>query len=203
MAKRNLIGLKTGVLVACSAVCGSPLAWGGSVSYTGGNCPTGTSCTGTAFGALTLPVNITFTDNLGTNSTGSSVQTTDNWTFSVPAASASATVTGDQIDLQNFSFTGTVDSFTLYAVNGNTLTTVASGTPTNPFSSVILDASVSAGNYELQVVSTLAAGSTGSYTGVLVAAAPVPLPGAAWLLMSAVAGLGSLKRRRDTETSAG
>jgi hypothetical protein len=95
-----------------------------------------------------------------------------------------------------------VDSFTLYAVVGGIPTTIiASGTILNPFNTIILDPSLLAGNYDLQMVAHLNANSTGSYTGLLVAAAPVPLPASAWLLVSVLVGFAVLARRRHREAA--
>jgi hypothetical protein len=153
-----------------------------------------------AFGTLTVPTSVTFSDNLGTNDTGAALVTTDNFTFAVPTSSAGASVTGDQINLNNFSVTGTLDSFTLYSVtaSGAIISTIATGTQANPFTSILLDPSVTGGLYELQIVATLASQSTGSYSGVVEVAAPAvaPLPPSVWLMASALLGLGLLSRRR-------
>jgi hypothetical protein len=188
-------------LGAILAVAAAPSASANTVSYTGGNCPAGTSCPGTSFGTLTLPVDIVFSDNLGGPFT--TIQNvTDNWTFSIPASSASASITGDQLDLTSFASTGTVDSVTLYSVGANnSLTTIATANVLNTFHQLILDPSVTGGNYELSVVSTLNANAVGSYTGVLVAAAPVPLPPALPMLLSGLCGLGLLARGRRTRVT--
>ncbi len=170
---------------------------GGTLSYAGGNCPAGTTCTGSNFGMLTLPVNIIFSDALGTNTTSSPVSVTDDWLFGVPAASAGASITGEQISLSNFTVGAAVDSFTLYRLNGSSpRTLIGTGTPNGPLSQLIIDPSVSAGSYELEVTAHLNANSTGNYTADLVAAAPAPAPLASVLLLSGLGGLFTLTRRR-------
>lgn len=193
-------------VLALTGFASSPAATlAGTLSFTGasGTCSVG-SCN---FGALTLPVNISFTDNLGLNNTGAPMMTTDDWLFSVPLASGGASVTGDQISLSSFTISGTVQSFALYSVGaGNVLTLVPgqtdlvsgfSGTLAN--GPLLLNPSITGGNYDLRVVSSLQAGAVGSYSGVLVAAAPVPLPVGGWLLLSGLGGLGALGRRRTVK----
>jgi hypothetical protein len=188
-------GAATALTVAW--VLSAPAALANSQSYTGGNCSTPGGCASNTFGALMLPTSITFTDNplsVGT--------TTDDWYFMVPAASLGSTITGGQISLQNFAVSGTVDTYQLWTttgLGGSLSTEIASGTVTSPFQQVLLDPSVSSGDYALVVNSTLNPGSTGNYTGSLVIAAPVPLPAAVWLLASGLGVLGgALRARRPT-----
>jgi hypothetical protein len=51
--------------------------------------------------------------------------------------------------------------------------------------------------YELIITGTTTGVSGGAYAGV-VAASPVPLPAAAWLLLSGLVGVGAMARRRRT-----
>jgi hypothetical protein len=90
-----------------------------------------------------------------------------------------------------------VDTFQLWTTNGygGALTSMISqGTVTGPFSQYILDPTVTGGYYALVVQSTVNPGSIGNYTGSMVIAAP--LPASAWLLASALGGLGLLTLRR-------
>lgn len=194
MARRARMGA---LFAAVMAAAVSP-AHAGTTSYTGGNCTT-LSCSGTSFGMLSVPTSITFTDQLGQNTGTTAVTSTDNWTFTLPAVSLGATVTGEQIDLSSFAVSGTVDSFALYSVGaGNVLNLILGGTINTPFSQIILDPLVTGGSYQLSVQSTLNPGSIGSYTGTLVAAA-VPEP-ESWLTLAGglalLAGAVAVRRRR-------
>ncbi len=64
--------------------------------------------------------------------------------------------------------------------------------------SVIAPTNFSAGNYALNVRGTLV-GPVSSYAGTLQAINPVPLPAAAWLMVSGVGALGAAGRRRKTK----
>lgn len=195
------------MLVGCSALLAAQHALADTILVSGSNCSTacityndvgstpGAPINTVNLGNLTNPVNVTFSDDLGVNSSGAAILTTDNYTFMVPSTSASATISGDQVWLNNVGFSGTVDSFSL--IDLSTGTTVAQETPLSPFTGLLLDPNLASGLYELQVKATLNAGATGSYDGVLVAnASPVPLPATAWLMLGGIGGLAALSRQR-------
>ncbi len=169
-----------------------------TVSYTGTDNGSTVSGSTTTIGGLMGPSNIAFTDVLSQNTSSSPVTTTDDWSFSLPASIFGGTVTGDQISLANFAVAGVVDSFALYSGTASgSHTLLVTGTPTGSFSSYVLDDLTHSGNYYLEVTSTLGPSSIGSYTGTLVAAImPVPAPGTLPLLISGIAGLGLLSRRK-------
>jgi hypothetical protein len=196
-----------GVLVGCGALLVAQCALADTILVSGSNCRTDcityndVGSTPAApintieLGSLSNPVNVAFSDNLGSNSSGGPILTTDNYTFMVPSTSASATISGDQVWLNNVGFSGTVDSFSL--IDLSTGTTVAQETPLSPFTGLLLDPSLAAGLYELQVKATLNAGATGSYDGVLVAnASPVPLPATAWMMLCGLGAVAVLTRQR-------
>jgi hypothetical protein len=62
--------------------------------------------------------------------------------------------------------------------------------------SVLPTTTLGAGTYVLEVRGNVTGSSGGSYSGTL-NVTPVPLPAAAWLLLSGMAGFGSLARRRS------
>ena len=158
--------------------------------YTGGNCAAGASCSGTDFGSLGLPVNIAFYDQDITPGTTA----TDDWTFTLPAAdlAAGASVTGFQINLQNLAFSGTLESVNLF--DADTHVQLAAGTGSTQFES--LTASLDGGNYYLEIKGAVDVGSTGSYSGVLVAS-PVPVPASVWLMAGGLLLCGwTLRRER-------
>jgi hypothetical protein len=163
--------------VSSCALLASTAALAGTLSYTGTGCAT--LCSGPAFGTLALPVGIAFADVFSSGQTSA----TDEWSFTLPSASAAATGSGLQFGADGIS--GTISSFQLYTA-ANVL--VANGTS---FASGVFFAipptPLAAGSYYLKVV------ADGNYAGTLSA---VPLPASAWLMVSGVAGLLVLARRR-------
>jgi hypothetical protein len=185
--------------IALTALLAASAARANSTSYTGTIGTTPISGTGTTIvPALVLPANVTFTDVLSMNTGTTAVTTTDDWSFTIPASVFGGTVTGDQINLTNFTVSGVVDSFALYAGAPGSGTLLASGNATGSFSQYLLGTITAAGSYYIEVQATLNPGSTGSYSGTLVAAAtPVPEPGT-WAMMAAalsVLAAGVLRRR--------
>lgn len=167
-------------IVTC-ALLPSTAAFAGTLTYTGTDCTVNPACTGSALGTLTLPVNIAFTDTFSTGETSA----TDQWTFTIPQSKAAAT--GSGVEFGADGTTGTITSFRLYTSGGALVEKGNSGKGKEVF--VIPATTLAAGSYFLQVI------ATGNYTGTLSATA-VPLPASAWLMMSGVAGLLVLARRR-------
>jgi len=182
-----LANSNSGTLTITGTDAGSPINGG-----------TGIIQGSSSIGNLMTPSNITFTDVL--NATGASAVTTvDDWSFTVPAAVFGATVTGDELSLSSFTFSGNlVDTFTLFKGSPGSGTVIDSGSGGLP-GQFVLGTITSAGNYYLEVTATLAANSTGSYTGTLVAAAlSAPEPASLGLMgagMCAVFATMLLRRR--------
>jgi hypothetical protein len=86
-----------------------------------------------------------------------------------------------------------ITGLTATLIDLTTTTTVASGTS-------FLVPSLAPDKYDLRVSGTATGSLGGIYSGaVAVAATPVPLPAAAWLLLSGLAGVGAMARRRKSE----
>ena len=182
--------------LSLAAALGSSGALANTQTYTGANCGA-PSCVGNNFGNLTLPANVTFSDNPLSQGT-----TTDDWYFMVGPSALGTSITGDQVSFtMPINVSGTVDSFQLWTTNGlggPLAHEIASGTVTSQFSQYILDPSISNGDYALVVQSTVNPLSTGNYTGSLVAQA-VPLPASGWLLGGALGCLALLGLRSRRE----
>jgi hypothetical protein len=128
----------------------------------------------------------------------------DDWVFTIGGASANSITS--TIDLGSLQVSDL--QVRLYALGGNSLPTlgVPSGGVIDAWSapisgpglsgsySVISPTTLAAGTYVLEVRGNVTGGSGGSYSGVL-NMTPVPLPAAAWLLLSGLAGLGAIRRR--------
>jgi hypothetical protein len=174
--------------IATCALLSSAAVLAGSLTYTGTNCSVSPACstvTG-ALGTLTLPADIAFTD---TFSTGVTSTVTDDWTFTISAATKTvATGSGVEFDAGGTK-SGTITSFALYNISSGKLLIVTGTSHDSGEVFAIPTQKLKAGSYELQVV------ADGSYSGTLSAVA-VPLPASAWLMVSGVAGLLVLARRR-------
>jgi hypothetical protein len=118
---------------------------------------------------------------------------TNDWFFTLGSQSS---VGGDvaSIDLTvapglNTQITGLSASL----VDTDTSTTVASGSESFDVAALV------SGHYELVITGTPTGTLGGIYAGA-VAVSAVPLPAAAWLLLSGLAGVGAMARRRRLES---
>jgi hypothetical protein len=156
---------------------------------------------GNSHGSLTTPVYTT----VG----GQSYEFYDDYVFTIAGATANSLTSS--INLGNFLG---LDSFQvrLYELDGNTplprFGAVAGGTLIQAWSmpinyspgmtglmAVISEQVLGPGSYVLEVRGNVNGQFGGSYSGVM-NLAPVPLPAAAWLLLSALGGLGMMSRRK-------
>ncbi len=122
---------------------------------------------------------------------------TDNWTFSLlNPSSLSSSFTGQEVDLTNLTFAGDLDSVNLYSSATNTI--VAQGTVVSGVFGGLVYMAPTGGSFDLQVVSTVTSGATGSYTGTMnVVAEAVPEPQSIWLMAIGLFGIGiSVMRSR-------
>ena len=119
---------------------------------------------------------------------------TDDWFFQLSGTGAGGVVVNEPVTISTTSFVNISGlSLSLWAESG--------GSPTGPpLASGGTDFNLPAlapGMYELIITGTTTGVSGGAYAGV-VAASPVPLPAAAWLLLSGLVGVGAMARRRRT-----
>ena len=115
----------------------------------------------------------------------------DSWFFGLGQTGAGGLVTNVDITVGSTSILN-ISPFTvnLYAESGGAPTgpVLATGTSFNL-------PSLPSGLYDLVITGTATGSSGGQYLGTVVASA-VPLPAAAWLLLSGLAGVGAMARRR-------
>jgi hypothetical protein len=166
---------------------------------------------------LAVPGSHTFGDTLGSLSTpvyttgsGQTFEFYDDYVFTITGANVN--VLTSSINLG--SLLG-LDSFQvrLYSAAGNATLPVfgtpATGTlleawsvpvnlgPSTGLIALLPEYQLNPGTYVLEVRGNVSGQFGGSYSGVMnLAPAPVPLPAAAWLLLSGLGGLGALGRRR-------
>jgi len=154
------------------------------------------------FNSYSLPANASYTGTLN----GYSYNFDDNYVIDVPQSAASAYIFSlnftQQLGIQDLSArlyaynAGTVQNLTVGgtgAMNG-----VVAGWSTDQngtISSTTLSADVPAGEYVLQVVGLQTGTVSGMYNGSL-AITPVPVPAGLPLLLSGLAGMAFLRRRR-------
>jgi len=117
----------------------------------------------------------------------------DNWFFQLGQPGAGGLVTNVDVTVGATTILN-ISPFTvnLYAESGGTPVgpSLASGTSFNL-------PSLASGMYDLVITGTATGVLGGQYVGT-VAASAVPLPAAAWLLLSGLAGVGAMARRRRT-----
>jgi len=127
------------------------------------------------------------------NSVAASTSFSDNWFFKLGQPGAGGLVTNIDVTVGATSILN-ISPFTvnLYAESGGIITgpSLASGTSFN------LPA-LASGMYDLVITGTATGILGGQYVGT-VAASAVPLPAAAWLLLSGLVGIGAMARRRRT-----
>jgi hypothetical protein len=128
------------------------------------------------------------------NSVAASTSFSDNWFFQLGQPGAGGLVTNIDVTVGATSILN-ISPFTvnLYASSGTGPTglSLASGTSFN------LPA-LASGPYDLVITGTATGILGGQYVGTVAAASAVPLPAAAWLLLSGLAGVGAMARRRRT-----
>jgi MYXO-CTERM domain-containing protein len=174
-----------GLLLGMSATPASA----GVTSWSGYEGSSFVSGQGTTLGSLVLPSTLTLVDDIGYNSGSGQMTVTDNWTFIVPSPSSlGSTYSGEQLDLANMQFSGTLESVELFSGTPSSYTWLASATISNNTFAGLSYMLQNAGSYFIQVVGYVNPQSTGSYDGNLeINAVPEP---ASWSL--ALAGLGLL-----------
>jgi hypothetical protein len=116
---------------------------------------------------------------------------TNNWYFTLPTVSGlGAAVTSIDLTVRtgdNYAITG------LNAVLFDRTTSTVVGSGTN-----FALSSLSSDKYDLEVSGNATGTAGGIYGGAVAVSSPVPLPAAAWLLLSGLAGMGAMARRRLT-----
>lgn len=118
---------------------------------------------------------------------------TDKWYFSLPTASgvgsSVASIVLDFLPLSGPEYNFSSLSFSLHAADESWTSSL-----TSAGSSLVLT-SLAAGTYYVDVVGDANGSLGGAYSGI-VAVSAVPLPAAAWLMLSGLLGLGAVARRR-------
>ena len=189
---------------------GASTAWATPVNLHWSTTAVGSSATSLVPLTLSVPGGYSFGNSLpslNTNVSGTSFEFFDDYIFTVGSANINAVTTA--VDITNLVGISNLQ-VRLFTVNDATAPGTT-GTPTgtliqafnNPFScgtgcsgvnAIIPLQAITAGTYDLQI-----SGNTepfgGSYSGVLTTA-PVPVPGAAWLLISGLGALGILGRKK-------
>jgi len=117
---------------------------------------------------------------------------TDDWFFQLSSTGAGGVVVNEPVTIGTTSVVNISGlSLSLYTESGGSPTGSALASGGTDFNLP----SLAPGMYELIITGTTTGASGGAYSGV-VAASPVPLPAAAWLLLSGLAGVGVIARRR-------
>jgi hypothetical protein len=137
------------------------------------------------------------------NSFTKDITFSDNWEFSLGSNQGLGGLVNNEVITIGLNTLEGISPFTvkLFAANGIGIP-VGSALESGKTINLI---SLSSGNYDLQIKGTVTGsgvgGIDGAYSGILTTTA-VPLPAAAWLLLSGLAGVGAMARRRKSEQSA-
>jgi hypothetical protein len=128
----------------------------------------------------------------GNSSTVDGYTFNDDWFFVLASTGAGGVVTNEPVSVSTTNLVNISGlSLSLWTESGGTkITEIASGG--TDFNLPLLVP----GSYELVITGTATGALGGAYSGVV--ATPVPLPAAAWLLLSGLAGVGAMARRRRT-----
>ena len=117
----------------------------------------------------------------------------DKWYFTLPTASGVgstvASIVLDFLPLAGPEYSFSSLSFSLHADDESWTSSL-----TGAGSSLVLT-SLAAGSYYVDIVGDASGSLGGAYSGI-VAVSAVPLPAAAWLMLSGLLGLGAVARRR-------
>ncbi|MGO9635086.1 MAG: VPLPA-CTERM sorting domain-containing protein [Steroidobacteraceae bacterium] len=164
--------LKSMLVIAATGIAGSAYA------------------TNFSLGPLSPPTTIGISDFIPS---GGSNPFTDNWNFTLSSTAG----VGDNIFNLVVAPQSDITGLTaiLYVNNGGTLTAVPGGSGLN-FSVPSLGVLPGSETYDLQLKGTVTGTVGGGYGGTL---SIVPLPAAAWLLLSGLAGVGAMARRRKID----
>jgi hypothetical protein len=149
-----------------------------------------TTLTNTAPGPIVNPGDFaTFSDSF---TAGGSFA--DDWFFQLSGTGAGGVVVNEAV---------TVSTTALVNISGLSLSlwTESAGSPVALQASGGTDfnlPSLAPGLYELIITGTVTGTEGGAYAGVVASPSAVPLPAAAWLLLSGLVGVGAMARRRRT-----
>jgi hypothetical protein len=128
------------------------------------------------------------------NSVSPGATFTDNWFFGLGGTGAGGSATNIAVSVGP-TYLLNISPFTvsLYSQSGGVIIppAIVTGTSFNL-------PSLPSGLYDLVITGTATGTAGGQYAGA-VAASAVPLPAAAWLLLSGIAGVGAMARRRKIE----
>ncbi len=198
--------LRPALLVAVLAAGSVGSAFAGTLPLSYTETAAGTVSTGISSN-LAVPGSYTYDHSFSAPTTlipGTSYGFYDDFVFTISGALASSITS--TIDLGNVLQISNLQARLYQPAAGETLPVL--GRPTNNVIdawsvavgpglgtiSVIAPTLLSAGTYVLELRGNVTGSNGGSYAGVL-NVAPVPLPAAAWLFISALGGVASLRRR--------
>lgn len=160
------------------------------------------------YGSLAVPSSL----NYGQTYSGPLTQFYDDYLFTIPASTVNTIAVSLNLQnllgidqLQGRLYSGTASDITSGRVSSGLLQAWSTAIPisvagTTGTAAIIDPISLGAGSYILEVRGNVTGLAGGSYSGVL-NVAPVPIPAAAWLLGSGLAGLFALGRRRPRQAA--